>query len=150
MTHTFHQLLYHLVWSTTERKPFISKEYQDQFFRYLGGTFRSLQCPPIQIGGMPDHVHILVSIPPKSSISEIIRNAKVSSSKWLKGTYLDLDTFSWQEGYGAFSVSTSNKLAVIQYILNQEKHHKKYDFREEFLGLLKKHGISFDEKYLWR
>jgi putative transposase len=150
MTHTYHQLLYHLIWSTKERKSVIRKEYHDRFFPYLGGIFRSLECAPIQIGGMPDHVHALVSIPPRISISEIVRNSKVSSSKWLKDNYPELDSFSWQEGYGAFTVSSSSEQAVIQYIQNQENHHRERDFREEFLGLLKKHRVSFDEKYLWK
>ncbi|NGX41967.1 MAG: hypothetical protein K940chlam7_00241 [Chlamydiae bacterium] len=150
MSHTYHMLLYHLVWSTKNRCPFIIKSYQDRLYRYMGGTFRSLKCHPVQVGGMPDHIHALVSIPPNVTISEIVRNAKVSTNNWMSQTFPETKSFAWQKGYGAFSVSPSNSNAVITYIQNQETHHKKSDFKEEFIALLNKHGITFDEKYLWK
>ena len=99
---------------------------------------------------MPDHVHVLTAIPPTISIAEVIRNVKVSATKWVKETCPDSANFAWQEGYGAFSVSSSNHEAIVNYIRNQKNHHKDRDFRDEFLALLNKHGIEFDEKYLWK
>ena len=150
MSHTYHQLLYHIVWSTKQRLPLIIPEYKDRLYVYMGGIFRSLGCHPIQIGGMPDHIHAFVAIPPTSTISEIVRNIKVSTNKWLSHTFPNAKSFSWQDGYGAFSVSLSNKDSVIKYIQNQEVHHKQRDFKDEFIELLNRHGVEFDKKYLWR
>jgi len=116
----------------------------------MAGTFRSLKCYCILIGGMPDHIHVCTEIPPSLNISDVMRNVKVSTSKWIKHTFSAGHDFEWQEGYGAFSVSASNKNALLQYIKNQEQHHRKYDFREEFLLLLQKNGVQYDEKYLWK
>ncbi len=150
MAHTYYQLLYHLVWSTKERRPLITLDSQERLHEYLGGTFRDMRCHPILINGMPDHVHVCVEIPPTTSLSDLMKNVKVSSTKWVKQHFPTSKNFEWQEGYGAFSVSPSNKEAVFAYIKNQEAHHRKYDFKEEFLLLLKNHGIQFEEKYLWK
>ena len=83
MTHTYYQLLYHLVWSTKERRPSITIDLQNRLYEYMGGTFRSLKCFPLLIGGMPDHVHLCVEVPPKNALSDIIRDVKISSSKWI-------------------------------------------------------------------
>ena len=99
---------------------------------------------------MPDHVHLCVEIPPRFALADIMRNAKVSSSKWVHQNFLMCKDFEWQEGYGAFSVSPSSREAVLQYIRNQETHHKKCDFREEFLWLLQNNAVKYDEKYLWK
>ena len=150
MTHTYTQLLYHLVWSTKERQPFIAKDFQSTLYEYMAGVFRSLKCHCILIGGMPDHVHVCIEMLPILNISEVMRTVKVSTSKWIRQNFSVGRDFEWQEGYGAFSVSASNKNALLQYIKNQEEHHSKYDFREEFLLLLQKHGVQYDEKYLWK
>jgi len=150
MTHTYYQLLYHLVWSTKERRPLITADLQNRLYEYIGGTFRSLKCFPILFGGIHDHVHLCVEIPPKYALADIVRNVKVSSSKWVRQNFPIKKEFEWQEGYGAFSVSPSCKEAVLQYIKNQEIHHKERNFREEFLLLLQKHAVKYDEKYLWK
>lgn len=102
------------------------------------------------MGGMPDHIHILVEIPPILSLTETIRYVKVGATKWLHQNIQEAHQFEWQEGYGAFAVSASIKPKVIEYIQNQETHHKTRDFKEEFLQLLKLSGIEFDPQYLWR
>src|SRR5271166_5712458 len=149
MAHTYHQHLYHLVWSTKEREQLILPEYKERIFQFLGGAFKNADCNIFQVGGMPDHVHILLGIPPKYAVSEIIRDVKVCSSKWIAHTFPQCRNFSWQEGFGSFTVSASQKDNVFQYIVNQEHYHKTRTFREEFIELIIKHGIQFDEKYLW-
>lgn len=150
MTHTYYQLLYHLVWVTKERRSLIRTDLQNRLYEYMGGTFRELKCYPLLIGGMPDHIHACVEIPSGTALSDVLRTVKVSSTKWIRENFPLASEFAWQEGYGAFSVSVSSKEAVLRYISNQEEQHKKYDFREEFLLLLRNHGVSYDEKYLWK
>lgn len=125
-------------------------EHKNRIFEYLGGSLKASGCSPLQIGGMNDHVHLLAAIPPKYAVSEIIRDIKVASSKWISSTLPNSNNFAWQEGFGSFSVSASQIDAVTQYILDQEKHHTNKSFRDEFIDLLNRHEIEFDEKYLWR
>jgi REP element-mobilizing transposase RayT len=150
MSHTFHQLLYHFVWSTKERQPLITPDFQFRLYEYLGGALKNVKGRPIQIGGVADHIHVCAMVSPDIAISEVIREIKVSSSKWVRKNFSIGNDFQWQEGYGAFSVSISNEDKVVDYIKNQETHHKKFDFRKEFLMLLKKHEVPIDEKYLWK
>ncbi|MDP1879471.1 MAG: IS200/IS605 family transposase [Parachlamydiaceae bacterium] len=150
MTHTYSQLLFHLVWSTKERRPLILPDFKKALYEYMAGIFRSLKCYCLLIGGVEDHIHVCVEIPPSLNISDVMKTVKVSTTKWIKQNYVNCNDFEWQQGYGAFSVSTSNKNVLLEYIKNQEQHHKKVDFREEFLILLQKHGVKFEEKYLWK
>jgi putative transposase len=150
MAHTYHQHLYHVVWSTKERRSLIPFSCKQRVFEYIGGAFRTKGCIPHQIGGMSDHIHVLLSIPPKYEVSEIMRDIKVCSSKWISNVLQDCQPFAWQEGFGSFTVSSSQKEVVMRYILNQEEHHKKWTFKEEFLELLKAHHVEYDETYLWR
>lgn len=149
MTHTFYQHLYHIIWSTKERKSLILPEFKKTTFAFLAGAFKTAGCIPIEIGRMADHVHALVKIPPKYAISEIIRDVKVCSSKWYNANFASHWKFSWQEGFGSFTVSTSQQATVHQYILNQEDHHKIHTFKEEFTKFLEIHKIEYDEKFLW-
>jgi len=150
MTHTFYDHYYHLIWSTKERKPLILDEYKDRIFEYLGGSLRTLGCISLQTGGMNDHIHILAGIPPKLSISNVVRDIKIASSKWINTSLPKANEFSWQEGYGSFTVSKSQRKAVQEYILNQEQHHKTKSFRDEFIALLNLHEIAFDSEFLWK
>jgi putative transposase len=150
MAHTFYQNYYHLVWSTKERQPMILNEYKNRIFEYLGGSLKTLGCSSLQVGGMQDHVHILAAIPPKYAVSEIVRDIKVGSSKWINSLLPNIKGFSWQEGYGSFSVSSSQKNAVLRYILDQEKHHEIKSFREEFIEFLDLHEVKYDKDYLWQ
>ena len=150
MTHTFYQNLYHVVWATKERQPLLLPPFKDRVFEFLGGAFRTAGCVSFQVGGMPDHIHALISIPPKYAASEIIRDVKVGATKWIIKTLPDCKTFAWQEGYGLFTVSVSQKDAVLRYIKNQEEHHKKQTFEEEFKAFLVAHGVQYNEKFLWQ
>lgn len=149
MTHNFHQNYYHIVWSTKERQPIILNEHKNRIFEFIGGSLKTLSCTPIQVGGMSDHIHILAGIPSKYAVAEIIRDIKVASNKWIN-SLVNVTGFSWQEGYGSFSVSASQKETVIRYIANQERHHKTRSFKDEFIELLNLHEIEYDEKYLWK
>ena len=114
---------------------------------YLTATLRGLDCEPVQVGGVADHVHLLFGLSRTISLAELVKDLKTSSTKMMREK--DHGGFSWQTGYGAFSVSESNKSAVIEYIVNQETHHRKMTFQEEIRALLKKHSVRFDERYIW-
>ncbi len=148
MSHTYTNLLTHFVFSTKERSPLITKEIMPELYAYLGGLAKELKGKAIAIGGMEDHVHLLISLPPSIATSDSMRLIKANSSKWLSERFGT--PFSWQIGFGAFSVSRSNVDAVVKYIHNQEEHHRKFDFREEFMKLLKNNEVEFDEQYLWK
>lgn len=148
MPHTYTDLLYHIVFSTKERFPFITKELQSNLYKYIGGTVRGLGGSMVEIGGIADHVHLLVRLKPTMAISNTLRDLKTNSSVWAKEKTNGY--FEWQDGYGAFTVSKSQIEVVKHYIQNQEKHHRTMNFEAEFKALLKRSGIDFDEKYLWR
>jgi REP element-mobilizing transposase RayT len=138
----------HGVFSTKDRAGLIGDEIKAELHAYLGGLIKELKGKPIKIGGTEDHVHILVSLPPTVSTSDAMRFIKANSSKWVSEKFKR--PFEWQKGYGAFSVSRSGMDAVAKYIENQVEHHKKFDFRAEFLSLLKKYEVDFDENLLWK
>lgn len=148
MSHTYTNLLTHIVFSTKERLPLITNEIKPELFAYLGGLVKELKGKPIIINGMSDHVHILASLPPTLSIAEAMRFIKTNSSKWITQKFGK--PFEWQKGYGAFSVSRSNVDDVCKYIQDQEAHHQKFDFRTEFVSLLDKNEVDFDRQYLWK
>lgn len=147
MSRTFTNLLTHLVFSTKDREPLIRADMKDELHAYLGGLTRELEGKAYGINGTSDHVHMLVNLPAKVSISDATRFIKANSSGWARDKWKRL--FSWQLGYAAFSVSKSNVPQVLRYITNQETHHNKVAFKQEFLDLLDKHGIAYDERYLW-
>jgi len=145
---TYTNLLNHIVFSTKERAPLIDASLRDELHKYVGGIIRGQRSEPIEIGGMPDHLHVVAKFHPEMSVSAMVRLIKSNSSKWVnerpkKGR------FSWQTGYGAFSVSESQLPVVQSYVKNQESHHRKRTFQEEFQTLLDKHGINYEERYLW-
>ena len=141
---------FHCVFSTKERRPFITPELRDRLWPFLGGIARQNHMKAIEIGGMPDHVHLLISLPSTMAISKAMQLIKGGSSKWVHETFPNQRTFSWQQEYGAFSVSVSQMDKTIAYIRGQEAHHRKFTFQEEFLRLLKKHALEYDERYLWK
>jgi len=147
MASTLTSLHYHLVFATKNREPLISREWSEKLYDYLGGSVRGLGGVSDRIGGMPDHVHLLVGLKATHCLSDFMRELKKASSKWIRENGHGRD-FQWQEGYGAFSVSYSAKEAVEDYIKRQEEHHRIKTFRDEFVSLLKKSGIVFDERYL--
>ena len=148
MSRTYIQIFIHLVFSTKNCDPLITTEIKPELHAYLGGLVRELKGRAHAINGMPDHVHMLVSLPPTISISEALGFIKANSSGWVHQKWPD-SPFAWQLGYGAFSVSKSQVPAVTKYIRNQEQHHRKFTYKQEFLDLLRKHDIPYDERYVW-
>ncbi len=140
---------FHCVFSTKERRRLITPELRDRLWPFLGGIARQNKMKAIEIGGVEDHVHILLSLPSTMAISKALQLVKGGSSKWIHETFPEHRLFAWQEEYGAFSVSMSQLDKAIQYIRGQKEHHRRMSFQEEFLVLLKKHRIEYDERYLW-
>jgi putative transposase len=149
MAHTFTHLLTHIVFSTKDRAPLLDAELKSRLFPYLGGIIRAHDGKALIINGPADHVHILASLAAKHSLSDLMRELKADSTGWVHKNVPNQKAFAWQIGYGAFSVSHSNLAEVEKYIANQEEHHKRMSFQEEFVAFLKKHEIQYDEKYLW-
>ncbi len=140
----------HIVFSTKERFPFLSAEdVRRQVHAFLGGIAKNLDCPPILIGGVSDHVHILVHLDRTVSQADLVKELKRASNLWIQERFPNISKFAWQAGYGAFSVSTSNLEATRDYIANQPGHHARVSFQDEFRTILKKHGVKFDERYVW-
>src|SRR6266853_1382292 len=139
----------HCVFSTKERRPMIAPELRERLWPFMGGIAKQNQMKAIEIGGVADHIHILLSLPSTVSIAKAVQLIKGGSSKWVHETFPEHRLFNWQAKYGAFGVSVSQLDRIIQYIRNQEEHHRKMSFQEEFLALLKKHRIDYDERYLW-
>jgi len=147
---TYTSLNYHFTFSTKNREPWIAQSIEDRIWSYIGGVARKHKLTALQIGGVDDHIHALVMAPPTLSPSQIAQYLKGDSSKWIHEEFPKLRGFEWQDGYGAFTVSKSQIAEVIKYIQNQREHHRKKTFQEEYLELLQKHGIDYDERYLWR
>jgi REP element-mobilizing transposase RayT len=120
-----------------------------ELLAYLGGMVREVNGKAYAINGTADHVHLLVSVPPTIALSDAMKIAQANSSRWVSEKWSMRKAFGWQVGYGAFSVSRSNVPDVLKYIANQEEHHRKVTFKEEFIAFLKKHEISYDERYIW-
>ena len=127
----------------------MEEQLRPELYAYLGGLTRAQKGRSYGINGTADHVHLLVSLPPTVAISDALRFLKSNSSGWVHDKWPKRRTFAWQLGYGAFSVSKSNVPEVLKYIANQEAHHRKLSFKEEFIEFLKKHEIEYDERYLW-
>lgn len=149
MPHTVTNLLVHFIFSTKERLPLISPEFENDLHAYLGGIVRQLDGIALCIGGTSDHVHLLVRIPADHSVADVARLIKTNSSKWVHEKWPHRREFAWQIGYGAFSVSESGSAAVREYITRQKEHHRRRSFQKEFLAFVKKNGIVVDERYLW-
>jgi len=146
LSHTYAQNVVHVVFSTKERRLLINKEFQPRMWDYVGGICRAERIFVHAIGGMEDHIHLLIQIPPVLSLAKAVMTIKANSSKWASGLG---KKFAWQQGYGAFSVSASRFGAVVRYIEKQGSHHKKISFEQEFIALLKKHGVPFDPRYVF-
>lgn len=147
MAHTYTNLLTHIIFSTKDREPMITVALQDDLLAYMGGIVRELGGTLRAAGARPDHVHLLCSLSPTLAIADALRVVKTNSSLWVHRERR-LRGFNWQSGYGAFSVSHSQALAVVRYILDQEKHHRKMSFQEELVTFLNENGISYDERYI--
>ena len=149
MPQSFVSLHCHLVFSTKHRAPMIDDDLQSRLFEYIGGTARGLNSVLLDAGGIADHVHLLVSLNKEIALSDYMREIKAESSKWIHETFPERSEFAWQAGYGAFAVSYSQIDRVKEYIANQPEHHRKRTFQQEFVSMLKKHHIPFEEQYLW-
>lgn len=149
MGHTHTNLLFHIVFSTKERALLLDAELKPRLFAYLGGIFRELGGMALLINGPADHIHILALLPAKLGVSEVVGKVKANSSGWVHREFPDKRSFAWQTGYAAFTVSHSQRQSVLDYIWDQEEHHRKISFKEEFVAFLKKHEIAYDERYLW-
>jgi REP element-mobilizing transposase RayT len=139
----------HLVFSTKNRESLITSELAPRLYGYLGGIARGADSPLIAIGGVADHVHILVSLGRQTCIADLVRDLKANSSGWVHDTFPDCSEFAWQAGYGAFAVSKSNVEAVKAYLVKQEEHHRKQTFQDEYREFLRRHEIEWNEKYVW-
>lgn len=149
MANTFSQIYIQIVFSVKGRHNLIQKKWQEELYKYICGIVSGKQQKVFAIGGVGDHIHILVSLKPNISISDLVKEIKINSSKWINEKRFVYGKFQWQEGFGAFSYSHSQLDNVIEYINNQEQHHKKKTFKDEYIELLKKFNISIDEKFLF-
>jgi putative transposase len=149
MPRTFSNLLTHCIFSTRSREPLIAVEIEAEVHRYLGGLTRELKGKAFAVGGTADHVHMLIALPPAVAVSDAMRFIKANSSGWVHEKWPTRRTFSWQLGFGVFSVSKSNVSQIVKYIENQKEHHRRVTFQEEFLDFLRKHEIEYDERYIW-
>ncbi|MGE9296457.1 MAG: IS200/IS605 family transposase [Puniceicoccales bacterium] len=147
MPSTFLSLHYHLIFSTKNRGPDIDAIWKKRLHEYLGGGIKTLGGHPQRINGTKDHVHLLVSLRATHCLSDVLRDIKTASSKWVNREF-DAPDFAWQDGYAAFTVSASSLDAVRQYIENQEQHHKKMSFRDELITYLERSGVEYDPRYL--
>ena len=148
MPQTYTQLLYHIVFGTKDRRPFIDERIRGDLHAYLGGIIRELDGHPLNINGAGDHVHILAALPPILALSDAVRTVKSNSSKWIHEKWPSHHDFAWQAGYGAFTVSQSVRDDVHRYVADQEKRHEELSFEDEFLALLKKHRIDYEPAYV--
>ena len=145
MSHSFVNLSVHIIFHIKTADSFIKEAHLARAFHYIGGTIRAMSGHVYMVGGRPDHIHILTSLPASMSLSDFVRSVKANTSRWIKGLDICYSNFSWQKGYGAFSVSESNKDSVIHYISNQEEHHRKQSAEAEFLAFLRKHHLDVEK-----
>jgi putative transposase len=149
MPPSLHILTAHIIFSTKDRRPLIAPDLRERLWAYQSRILQNLGCDSITVGGVADHVHILCNLTKKFPTVKVMEILKKDSSKFIKTLDPGLREFHWQDGYGLFSVSPSHVEAVRKYILNQEAHHKKETFQEEYLRILKKYNAPYDEQYLW-
>ena len=150
MANTYTQIYIHHVFAVQNRICLIQNSWRDELYQYMTGTIHNKGHKLLVIGGMPDHIHILVSMSPKQSVSDLMADVKRSSSLWINNNRLVMGKFSWQEGFGAFSYGKSQIPNIANYIETQEKHHQKRTFMEEYLEFLKLFEIEYDERYVFK
>lgn len=149
VANTYSQLNIHCVFTVKGRENVLSHGFRDRLFQFMGGCIRHKGCYPLAVGGWKDHVHIFFELSPDVKISDVLREVKSASSKWINENKLVIGHFAWQEGYGAFSHSRSQRDQVIKYIHSQEEHHRNRTFKEEYLDMLNKADVAFDERYVF-
>lgn len=149
MAQSYTNLIYHFVFSTKNRAPIIIPAVESRLYDYIGGAIRSEGGVCLAVNGTPDHVHILAKLRADKSVSDILRGLKANASGWMHDVFPQLNEFSWQRGYGAFTVSASQIENVRDYIAKQKEHHQECSFQTEFVKYLRANRIEFDERYLW-
>jgi putative transposase len=149
MPQSLSKVILHIIFSTKNRDPFLDSDVRPRMHAYLATICRDLGAELVRVGGVADHVHILATLPRTVSQSQLVEQIKKASSKWIKELDPRYRLFFWQRGYAAFSVSPSQLEAVLQYIEEQQEHHRTRTFQEEYRELLRKHGVDFDERYVW-
>ena len=145
---TYTQIIYHIVFGTKKRKPVLVPDKREELFRYVWGILNNKSCHLYRIGGADDHIHILTSLHPTLALSDLVKDVKVSSSKWIHENDAFPGFTHWQDGYGGFTISIKERDALIDYIKGQPEHHKKISFKDELRQLLKDAGVEFDERFL--
>jgi REP element-mobilizing transposase RayT len=149
MANTYTQCYVHLVFAPKNRQALIAKTWKDELEKYITGILQNRKHKLLAIGSMPDHIHILIGYNVNDLIPDLVEEIKTSTNNWIKDMRLSKFKFEWQRGYGAFTHSRMQIDTVVKYILNQEQHHKKKSFKEEYLDILKKNGVEFKEEYLF-
>ena len=149
MPQSLANILVHITFSTKERRAFLIPAVRGELSAFIAAAAREYECPAIKVESVADHVHLVVSMSRKRSLSELIKRLKMSSSRWLKTKGNEFSAFQWQRGYGAFSISQSALQDVLDYLAKQEDHHKRMSFQDEFRAFLEKHGIEYDIRYVW-
>ncbi len=149
MANTFTSLNYHVIFSTKHRERWITPDIEERLWSFLGGIARQNNLRPLLVGGIEDHIHILLGMPPTVTVSEALQRIKGASSAWVKENFPGCQGFAWQDGYGAFTVSKSQIPEIEAYIRKQRDHHRTKSFQEEYRAFLDKHQIQYDEHYLW-
>ena len=149
MANTFSQCYHHFVFSTKNRLDLIDRSIEERVWSYIGGIARKHGIAPLQVGGIENHVHALTGSPPTVAPCQIAQWLKGESSHWIRQEFEDLNNFGWQDGYGVFTVSKSHVPKVVEYIKCQRKHHQSKSFEDEYMQLLERHGINYDERYLF-
>ena len=149
MANNYTQFNIHIIFAVKGRENILAKKFRNDLFQYISGILRNINQYPLAVNGYKDHVHVFFELNPKNSISDIVRDIKANSSKWINDNKFVLGKFSWQEGYGGFSYSRSQRDNVIKYIMNQEEKHAVTTFREEYLKLLQKFEIEFKNDYVF-
>jgi putative transposase len=149
MANTYTSLHYHIIFSTKNRQPWLTPDTEQRIWAFIGGIARAHHMTALQVGGVEDHVHALVTASATIAPAQIAQYLKGDSSKWIHEEFGSLRSFGWQDGYAGFTVSKSNLPDVVKYIQNQREHHRKRTFQEEYLDFLIKNGIDYDERYLW-
>jgi putative transposase len=149
MSHSFVSAIFHCAFSTKGRRNLITPDLQDRLWPYMGGIARENGITAMSIGGVENHVHLLLAISSTITVAQALQLIKGASSKWVHDTFPKHQYFAWQEGYGAFSIGISQVDRTVSYIQSQRDHHKKLTFQDEFRQILKRHGIEYDERYIW-
>jgi putative transposase len=150
MVNTFSQIYIQTVFAVESRQSLITPDFKEDLYKYITGIIRNQGQKLIAINGMPDHVHILIGLKPAMALADLVRDIKSDSTDFINKQKLVHGRFNWQEGYGAFSYGHSQLNAVIRYIQNQEKHHQRHSFRKEYMTLLRRFDIAFDDRYVFK